>query len=123
MENKMNSLSNFKQFIEGWDLHIESLDDFDEAVKMQNVIQETINFLLAQTVEWEEKSLEKDPTGEGLLNLHENTKYKDFNRIANNLMWLKSRVKDLFEIKHRRTKENFDLRAQIAEVKLKIKNI
>lgn len=86
---------------------------------MKAVIEETISFLTQQISEWENVSIAKDPSGENLLKLFENKKYKDFQRISGNLLWLKYRVDDLFEIKNRRTKQNYDLRAEIAESKIK----
>lgn len=106
---------NFKNWLDGWDLKIESIDDFEEKEKMISIIEEASNFLSLQTAEWSAKSIEKDPTGEGLLSLFENPKYKDFNRISGNLLWVKNRINDLFEIKHRRTKQNFELRSKLTE--------
>lgn len=115
--SKMNSLSNFKQYLEGWDLSIESLDDFEEQQKIERLLDQTIAFLNQQTSDWEAQSIEKDPTGEGLVKLFEHPKYKAFRIHSDNLLWLRYRIKDLFEIKHRRTKQNFELKAEIAELK------
>lgn len=116
--SKMNSLSNFKQYLESWDLSIESLDDHEEREKFEKILNQTIAFLNQQMTEWETKSIEKDPSGEELLKLFKHPKYKGFKMHSDNLIWLRYRVKDLFEIKNRRTRQNFELKAELAELKL-----
>lgn len=117
----MSSLSNFKQYLDGWDLSIESLDDFEQVQKFEAILDQAIAFLNEQTIEWEAKSIEKDPRGEDLVKLFEHPKYKSFKHQSDNLLWLRYRIKDLFELKHRRTKQVFDLKAELAELKT-IKN-
>lgn len=106
-------LSNFKQWLEGWDLSIESIDDKEELEKMEKVLEQSIFFLQKQINDWEEIAMEK--SNEKLLELFDNPKYKDFQKHANNLTWLRYRIKDLFEIKNRRTKQNFELKSELAK--------
>lgn len=113
----MNSLSKLKEYLQTWDLSIESLDDFEQQQKFENILDGAVAFLNEQTTEWESQAIEKDESGEGLVKLFEHPKYKEFKKQSDNLLWLRYRIKDLFEIKHRRTKQNFELRARIAELK------
>lgn len=120
-----DSLKNFIEFLNGWDLEIESIDDYEEKEKIDLLLKDASDTILGHLLEWEEKCLEND-TKKGTNTYEELTnseKYNKFQRVQKNLLWLSYRIKDIYEIKHRRTKQNLELRSQIAELKLKIKNI
>lgn len=115
----MDSLSNktkenFLRYLHGWDLSIESLDDKEEQEKIATILIEAVNFLNMQLVEWEEKTPK-----EKILELFENPKYKNFKRISNNLYCVKTLIERVYENKNRRTMDNVELRAKLAEIKLK----
>lgn len=115
----MNSLFNFKKWLTGWDLAIESLDDQEEQVKIMTIINEANLLIENHCNEWEERCLENDlKNGTNTYSkLIESDKHKEFKRVSRNLLAVKFQVKNIFEIKHRRTKQNFDLRAELAELK------
>lgn len=115
----MNTLSNFKRWLTGWDLTIESLDDKEEQQRIINVINEANLLIENHCSEWEEKCLDADlKNGTNTYSkLIETEKHKEFKRVSRNLLAIKFQVKNIFEIKHRRTKQNFDLRAELAELK------
>lgn len=119
----MDSLSKFKNYLKGWDYNIESLDDVDTKNKMIAILDQSLSVINLHLSEHEMKCLENDKKNNtnSFINLTESKKYKEFKRNADNLLWMRYTINNLFEIKHRRTKQNLDLRAELAELKIKNK--
>lgn len=117
---EVNCRSNFLSWLNGWDLSIESLDDRESQVEVINVIEEANLLLENHCNEWEEKCLENDLKNgtNSYIKLIESEKHKNFKRVAKNLLHLRYKISDVFEIKNRRTKEIFNLKSEIAKSKI-----
>lgn len=117
---EMNCRSNFLSWVNGWDLSIESLDDRESQVEVIKIIEEANLILEGHCNEWAEKCLQNDleKGTDSYSTLIDSEKYKDFKRVANNLLYLRYKISDVFEIKNRRTKEIFILKSEVAKSKI-----
>ena len=117
------TLDNFKKWLHGWDLSVESVDDFDNRAKIKAILNNSIYVLEKQVSDWELAMIEKDQQdgGNRYLKLTENEKYKSFKKASEGLLFVRFAIDNIFELKNRRTSDVFKLRGELAELKNKYK--
>lgn len=117
------SIENFKKWLYGWDLSIESIDDFDNRAKIKAILNNSIYVIEKQLSDWELSMIEKDQEdgGDRYLKLTENEKYKSFKKASEGLLFVRFAIDNIFELKNRRTSEVFKLKSEIAEIKNNVK--
>lgn len=122
-----NSLSNetkenFIGWINHWDASIQTLDDHDNLNDMKARLtrgSDRLNLLLSES---DNKALAKFPKDDkkAVENMFENQNkewYKDLKNIAADMQMIAFQIERLYELKFRRTKENFKLRAENAKLR------
>lgn len=107
----------------GFDFPIESFDDRNNEESIKKIIHEASNVIGVYLAEIEQKCIAKDL--ENKTNTYsdftQSVNYQKLKRVGENLMGVGYLIQNIFELKHRRTKENFELRAEIVRLKQKIK--
>lgn len=117
------SIENFKKWLYGWDLSIESMDDDDNREKMKIILNNAIYLIEKQLSDWELAMIEQDQKDDGTryLDLKNNPKYNDFKKASDGLTYVMYTLQNVYELKNRRTSEVFKLRGELAELKNKHK--
>ncbi len=122
-----NSLSketkeNFIHWVNNWDASIQTLDDHDNLNDMKARLirgSDRLNLLLSDS---DSKALAKFPKDDkkAVENMFENQNkewYKDLKNIAADMQTIAFQIEKLYELKFRRTHENFKLRAENAKLR------
>ena len=110
---------NFMMWLNSWDQRISTQDDRDvielTSEKYKWCIG-TINLILSKT---DDKAMAKFKTDEervkAMLKNQEKQFYKDLKKVADFLTCEMMRVENLYELKNRKSYENFRLRAELAK--------
>lgn len=110
---------NFKWWLESWEDRISTYDDRDTQEIMRERFKwciETINKLLNDT---DDKAMSKYSDNESkvkaMFKNQEKQFYKDLKKVADFLTCEMMRVENLYELKNRKSYENFRLRAELAK--------
>ena len=110
---------NFIMWINSWDERISTHDDIDtQEITRKKYIWciTTINRILSET---DDKVMEKYESGEDKVNAmlknQDRKFYKDLKKVADLLTCEMTRIDNLYELKNRKSYENFRLRAELAK--------
>ncbi len=111
--------TNFKNWLNNWDDRISTHDDIDtQEITRKKYIWciATINRILSET---DDKAMERHESGEAKVNAmfknQDRKFYKDLKKVANFMTCEMTRIDNLYELKNRKSYENFRLRAELAK--------
>lgn len=111
------------EFFRNWDERISTLDDLQNKDIFRGKINYSIAVMRKLQASSEEKLMRKYPNdtvklGEKLLANAESEWYVELNKACDNLLFVLMNIDSLYELKNRKSEENFKLRAEIAQSKI-----